>query len=279
MNAHSRSPSIDDASFRELASVVYKETGIVLNENKKNLLVSRLSRRLRDLRIDDFTEYCKFLKASGGADELRQITSLLTTNVTRFFREGHHFEALTKDVFPDLIKRARAGGPVKIWSAGCSTGEEPYSIAMQVLESLPDAQKFDFQIMATDIDPNVIAKGRAGVYTLTDETQVPKTLRDRYFKRDPSGPNRFIVKDEVKRLVTFQELNLLRDWSIRGPVDVIFCRNVVIYFDAQTQAKLWSRFSSVLGPEGYLFVGHSERVADLKAANLTHSGITQYRRS
>lgn len=278
MNAHSRSPSIDDASFRELASVVYKETGIVLSQNKKNLLVSRLSRRLRELRISDFPEYCKFLKASGGAEELRQITSLLTTNVTRFFREAHHFEALKNDVFPDLIKRARTGGSIKIWSAGCSTGEEPYSIAMQVLESLPDAHKHDIQIIATDIDPNVIAKGRSGIYSLSDETQVPKQLRDRYFKADPSGPNKYKVKDEVQKLVSFQELNLLKDWAIRGPIDVIFCRNVVIYFDAQTQAKLWSRFSSILSPTGYFFVGHSERVGDLKAAGLTHSGITQYRR-
>ncbi|KMW60665.1 Chemotaxis protein methyltransferase CheR [Candidatus Rhodobacter oscarellae] len=278
MSLNARASGIDDTSFKQLAAIVYSESGIVLSDNKRNLLVSRLSRRLRELKIGGFPEYCQYLKSSSGGEELRNITSLLTTNVTRFFRENHHFEALKTEILPPLMSRARSGGQVRIWSAGCSTGEEPYSIAIQLLECMPDAGRHDIKIIATDIDPNVIKTGRAGVYQGLDDKQMEKRLRDRYFVAVPDRPRALQAKDELKKLISFDEVNLLRPWPVKGPIDVIFCRNVVIYFDAQTQSKLWGRFSEILSKDGFLIIGHSERVGTPESVGLVHSGITKYRR-
>lgn len=270
--------AVDMASFRRLARLVHRTSGIVLNESKRNLVVSRLSRRLRALNLPDFEAYCQVLESAGGEEEQRLMTSLLTTNVTKFFREAHHFNALQSEVLPPLVGQARKGGRLRIWSAGCSTGQEPYSLAAAVLALMPDATKRDVKILATDIDPVSLSKAREGVYPAQDAEDVPATLRNTVFT-DASGAEKTLqVKDALRKLVSFAELNLMADWPFRGRFDVIFCRNVVIYFDAGTQRRLWTRFSECLMPGGHLFVGHSERVTGPAGALLQPAGITQYRR-
>nr|WP_317055323.1 protein-glutamate O-methyltransferase [Roseovarius sp. W115] len=270
--------AIDEVTFKRLAELVRDETGIVLGDNKRNLVVSRLARRLRDLDMTDFSSYTRFISARENHEERRFLTSLLTTNVTRFFREDHHFQALAKDVLPPLVERARHGGRVRLWSAGCSTGEEPYSIAMQVLEAFPDAARHDFRILATDIDAKVIQTAQTGTYPNLAEGHVPDVFLKKYFQRSNDVETAWHVTEKLRELVTFGELNLLRDWPMRGLFDVIFCRNVVIYFDTETQARLWSRFGAILAPDGHLFIGHSERVHSVDDAHFEPTGTTQYRR-
>jgi len=269
---------IDERSFLWIAELLHGESGIVLSPGKKNLVVSRLSRRLRELGLADFPDYCRHLEGANGGKERRKLVTALTTNVTRFFREGHHFETLDRELFPGLLARARQGGRVRIWSAGCSTGEEPYSIAIRLLEQMPDAAGHDIRILGTDIDADVIARARAATYADIDEDHLPRALRDRWFVPSDATPGALQVAPAVRALVSLAELNLMQDWPMRGPFDVIFCRNVVIYFDADTQARLWSRFADMLAPGGRLFLGHSERVNTAVEPRLAPAGITQYRR-
>jgi len=269
--------AIDDASFKKLSRMVYDDSGIVLAERKRNLIVSRLSRRLRALNLSDFAAYCQHLNGNGGAEERRQLLSHVTTNVTRFFREDHHFDVLKDEVLPVLLDRARTGGRVRIWSAGCSTGEEPYSIAMTLMETCRDAAKMDIRILATDIDPVVVARAQQGIYQSIEEDHLPRDLRDRYFDPVAAQQGAFQAKDNLRKLVTFAELNLLSDWPMQGPFDAIFCRNVLIYFDAETQTQILDRFAGILASDGRLFLGHSERAPTGPSCRLMPAGVTQYR--
>ncbi|MEQ8294098.1 MAG: protein-glutamate O-methyltransferase [Roseovarius sp.] len=269
---------VDDRSFRRLADRVYADCGIVLSDGKRNLVTSRLARRLRDLGLEDFDAYCRFIEAPDGAEERRQMISLLTTNVTKFFREAHHFTSLEQQVLPPLAERARAGGRVRIWSAGCSSGQEPYSIAATLRKVMPDAAKHDVRILGTDIDPEMIRLGRAAVYPDAAEAPIPPEMRRLMFGPAQPSDKVWRIVPDLKALVTLTELNLMQDWPMRGRFDVIFCRNVVIYFDAPTQARLWTRFAEVLAPGGFLFVGHSERVSGPAASQFGPAGVTQYRR-
>ncbi len=202
----------------------------------------------------------------------------LTTNVTRFFREPHHFEHLRRQVLPPLAEAARQGGRVRFWSAACSNGAEAFSIALTVLAVMPDAPSLDVKVLATDIDPNMIAEGNRGVYSDTMIQPVPADLRLRWFtpSRDADGKT-WTVGDELRALVAFRELNLVGSWPMRGKFDAIFCRNVVIYFEDETQVRLWSRFAPYLMPGGRLYIGHSERLTGPAAALFASEGITTYR--
>lgn len=272
----SPSLTIGDRDFSALAKLVHDECGIVLAEAKKGLVVSRLARRLRELDLRDFGQYCRLLQSAQGADERAKLISALTTNVTKFFREDHHFRALEKQIFPELVERARRRGRVRIWSAGCSTGEEPYSIAMELLDVCADALSLDIRILATDIDPQVLATASIGRYADTAVAGVPASQRSRYFTASNGA---FEVVQALRELITFAPLNLVGQWPIRGPFDVIFCRNVVIYFDNATQEVLWQRFAGLMPPTGHLFIGHSERLGRAAERYFATSGITQYRRN
>jgi chemotaxis protein methyltransferase CheR len=199
----------------------------------------------------------------------------LTTNVTRFFREPHHFDHLRDTVLAPLIARARAGGRVRIWSAACSSGQEPYSAAMTLLAAAPDAVELDIRILATDIDPNVLAEGREGTYAEHLLAGVPDDFHRRWVK--PAGLGRALLSEELRALVAFRQLNLIGDWPMQGRFDAVFCRNVAIYFDDDTQQRLWSRFAERLQPGGVLYIGHSERVAGPAATQLRADGVTTYR--
>jgi chemotaxis protein methyltransferase CheR len=270
---------IDDASFERIANMVQKEAGIVISESKRSLMVSRLARRLRALGLADFESYCAVIERQDAGSERREMLFLLTTNVTRFFREAHHFESLRDHTLPKLLLRAKNGDRVRIWSAGCSSGEEPYSIAMTVLDAMPDAGRFDLRILATDIDANMIATAQGGVYRGIDRGHVSQETLNKHFEPVSGESDTWRVGTPVRDLVQFAELNLLHPWPMKGRFDVIFCRNVVIYFDGDTQAKLWSRFGDALQPDGRLFIGHSERVVGPATSTLTGAGVTQYTRN
>ena len=262
----------------EIAAMIYADAGIYLNETKASLVYSRLSKHIRNLGLKGFREYCALVSSSAGAQARREMLSHLTTNFTRFFRENHHFEHLKTEALPELIARAKAGGRVRIWSAACSDGQEPYSIALTVLSMLPNASDYDFRILATDIDPKILAQARAGAYDATALETVTPAIRNQYFREvEIDGRRRWQVDDRVKRLITYNELNLIAQWPFKGPFDAIFCRNVVIYFDEPTQMKIWSRFAGMLTEGGYLYIGHSERVSGEAKASFDNTGITTYR--
>jgi chemotaxis protein methyltransferase CheR len=199
----------------------------------------------------------------------------LTTNVTRFFREPHHFEHLKTAVLPPLLQRAKQGGRVRIWSAACSSGQEPYSIGMTILSLMPDAGRYDVKILASDIDPNMIREGQEGVYPDSAMDSVPPALKSRWFVNHAPGSVR--AGEELRGLVTFRKLNLIGSWPMQGLFHAIFCRNVVIYFSAETQAKVWGRFAPLLEPEGVLYIGHSERITGVAEQMLRSEGVTTYR--
>ena len=258
--------------------MIYADAGIYLNDSKASLVYSRLSKHIRNLGLRGFREYCTLVASVEGAPARREMLSHLTTNFTRFFRENHHFEHLRDEVLPGLIQRARNGGRVRIWSAACSDGQEPYSIALTVLGLLPNAADYDFRILATDIDPKILAAARAGAYDEGALETVSPAMRKQWFREvDVGGRRKFQVDDRVKKLITFNELNLMAQWPFKGGFDIIFCRNVVIYFDEPTQVKIWSRFSQLLPEGGHLYIGHSERVSGEAKNTFDNIGITTYK--
>jgi chemotaxis protein methyltransferase CheR len=260
--------------FRTIAATLHAAAGIALPESKATLVYSRLAKRLRALGLESFREYCKLVTGAEGLDERQQMIVALTTNVTRFFREPHHFEHLKEKVLPPLLAAAKRGGSVRIWSAACSNGQEPYSIALTILSLMPDAPNYDVKVLATDIDTQMLAEARAGVYSSQIVAAVPGDLRARWFERE--GEN-LRVAEPVRQLVTFNELNLIGDWPMRRQFQAIFCRNVVIYFEEETQSKVFSRFLPLMSPEARLYIGHSERVCGDAAARMETDGVTTYR--
>lgn len=263
--------------FAAIAGRIHKDTGIVITPAKRSMLISRLSRRLRQLGMQDFSTYAKLLDSTEGEAERSALISVITTNVTGFFREPHHFEALAA-LAPALIERARSGGRVRMWSAGCSTGQEAYSMAATIQDLAPDIGRYDLRILATDIDPSVIECARSGVYERRLFTEKPPEVLRRFLCDGPVA-GQVAIADALRPLIRFEVLNLLETWPFQGNFDVIFCRNVVIYFDSETRHSLWKRFAGRLPVGGVLFVGHSERM-DPRLDHLFSSvGITQYRRS
>jgi chemotaxis protein methyltransferase CheR len=273
-----------EEDFARIAKMLHDDAGIYLPEVKATLVYSRLAKRLRALGLQSFKDYCALLTEEGGAKggsvagERQQMLAALTTNVTRFYREPHHFEHLKDKVLPPLLDHARRGGRVRLWSAACSTGPEPYSMALTVLSLMPEAAKHDVRILATDIDPNVVCEGRRGVYRADAVEPIPNDLRARWMTRiSQDGEFGWSVGEDMRKLVSFRELNLIGAWPMKGAFDVIFCRNVVIYFEEETQARVWSRFKPLLTREGRLYIGHSERLNGPAAAAFVSDGLTTYR--
>lgn len=261
--------------FACLAAMLHADAGIDLSVSKATLLYSRLAKRLRVLGLSDFEQYCALLADPQQQPERREMLAALTTNVTRFFREPHHFDHLRTQVLPPLLAAAQKGARVRIWSAACSSGPEPYSIALTILGLMPDAAKHDVRILATDIDPNMVAFGRAGRYGDEALSPVPLAMRQRWFRPCAEGME---AGDDLRRLVGFRELNLIGEWPMRGQFDAILCRNVVIYFSEATQARVWSRLTPMLRPGGWLYIGHSERLSGPAVSQYETAGITTYRR-
>ena len=268
--------SLTVKDFDRLAGVLHAETGITLNEGKATLLYSRLAKRLRALGMAGFGDYCNLIAdPAHGKEERGRMIRALTTNVTRFFREPHHFDHLRDTVLPPLLRQAERGGRVRIWSAACSSGQEPYSIALTILKLMPDVARLDVKVLATDIDTAVLSQARTGTYSAEAVEAIPADLRGRWLQRVDDG---FQVHDVVRQLITFRELNLIGEWPMRARFDAIFCRNVVIYFAEATQAQIWQRFSPMLTKGGFLYIGHSERLSGPALADFTSEGITTYKR-
>lgn len=269
---------LSDADFDALRALVHQVTGISLAVNKRNLVYSRLSRRLRALRMQSFTQYRQMLESDTAGQEMVEFVNAITTNLTSFFRENHHFEYLRDHQLKPLANGA-PGKKLRIWSAGCSTGEEPYSIAMTVCEALGDNPRVDLKILATDLDSDVLARAKAGNYSADQVKTMDPTRRSRFFEenRDNDTP-RYVVKPALQRLITFKQLNLMHDLPMKGPLDVIFCRNVVIYFDKDTQRRLFQRYARLQRPGDLLFIGHSESMFKVSDA-YTLIGRTIYKRN
>jgi chemotaxis protein methyltransferase CheR len=282
----SQGPSLVDGEFaftaqdfRQIADLLYEQAGISLSESKATLVYSRLAKRLRALGLATFSEYCALVASGEAADERATMLNALTTNVTRFFREPHHFDHLRDQVLTPMIPQIKAGKRVRIWSAACSSGQEPYSIALTLLSLLPDAARYDVKILASDIDSLMVAHGREGVYNEELVEPIPGAFRERWMRREEGQRGSWRMGDEAKALVAFRELNLIGAWPMKGPFDAIFCRNVVIYFDEPTQERIWGRFAELMPQGAHLYIGHSERVGPLSTHLFSSDGLTVYRRT
>lgn len=240
--------------FDYLSTLAYERTGIVLKDHKFDMVYARVARRLRALGLHTVKQYCDLLGSDEGVAEIGHLVNALTTNLTSFFREGHHFEHLAKEVCEPFKLSGRT--KLRLWSAGCSAGAEPYSMAMILRENLPNLNRLDCKILATDIDTTMLEKGRRGEYPDDWLEKIPTALRMKYV-------NGRRMAESLREVIAFKALNLLDNWPFNGPFDAIFCRNVVIYFDKETQRTLFNRIADKLTPEGYLYIGHSESLHNI----------------
>lgn len=268
---------LSDQEFNFIRTVVEKNAGIILGANKRQLVQGRLARRLREIGLSSVAEYCEVLR-NGGPEELVSLINAITTNVTSFFRENHHFEALMAVMLPEAMGRNERTRRLRIWSAGCSSGEEPYSIAMAAAESLSGVRGWDFKILATDIDSDILAAAANGEYPLERLNGVSDERRRRWFTKDATVTEGYArVHPDLQKLITFRPLNLMGEWPMRGPFDVIFCRNVMIYFDQPTRDRLVLRYAGLLADGGYLCLGHSESI-HMQHSRFKLVGRTIYRK-
>lgn len=242
--------------FEAICNLLYSACGIKLSAGKEGLVKARLMKRLRQLSLLDFDAYLDHVRREPSGGELTSMIDALTTNKTSFFRENEHFQFVKEKLIPGFRKNQRS---VRIWSAGCSTGEEPYSMAMLLCQEWPEVLRCDVRILATDISSRVLQTAREGRYNEEVLADLDRSLLLRYFDPVKEGANKlYKVKDELRTLIRFARLNLMEPWPMRGLFDLIFCRNVMIYFDKETQKKLVRRYWEYLAPQGHLFVGHSE---------------------
>jgi chemotaxis protein methyltransferase CheR len=252
---------LSESQFNTISDFVKNSCGINLHDGKKELVKARLSKRLRVLGMTTFEQYINFLGSAGGAGEITLMLDALSTNLTFFFREVKHLNFLRDTVLPELAKQRANSRRLRIWSAGCSSGEEPYSIAVIMHEVLTNIAGWNTGILATDLSTRMLARAKDGIYEVERFREMPRELVSRYFHASAGD---YAVNDTLRRIVTFARLNLMHRWPMSGPFDVIFCRNVMIYFDKPTQSRLVERFSSMLSPGGYLFIGHSESLAGVQ---------------
>lgn len=269
---------LSDQEFNEIRDIVKDITGISMGSSKRQLIQRRVTNRLKATGINSIRAYMDYLK-EGHAEEVEQFTNAVTTNLTAFFRENHHFDFLRNTLLPEVAANQRGGNKkLRIWSAGCSTGEEPYSIAMTLRDALPDINSWDAKILATDLDSDVLAKSAAGVYPLGRADKIDKSLLKRWFKKKETADGAWVkASPQLQELITFNQLNLMHEWPIKGKFDLIFCRNVIIYFDKPTQTKLMARYHKQLKPGGYLILGHSESLHNV-SEDFNLLGKTIYQR-
>jgi chemotaxis protein methyltransferase CheR len=267
-----------DQDFVALRQLIKERTGISLADSKRELVYGRVSRRLRVLGLTSFAQYREILETQDTA-ELTEFFDAMTTNLTAFFREAHHFDYLRDEFLLPRAADSRASRRIRMWSSACSSGEEPYSMAMTVCEALPDWKRWDIKILATDLDTQMLARAHRGVYAADRLKGLSPTRVQRFFReRTGDGAGTYEVVPELRDLITFKPINLMHDLPMRGPLDTIFCRNVVIYFDKDTQRELFARIAAVQRPDDLLFLGHSEtlfKVSDQYAL----IGKSMYRRS
>jgi chemotaxis protein methyltransferase CheR len=267
------------ADFDSLRTLVKEQSGITLGEAKRELVYGRVSRRLRALGLSAFADYRRMLAGPDGQAEMIEFINAVTTNLTSFFRESHHFDFLRDDYLKQKVSDAKGSRRLRIWCSAASTGEEPYSIAISVAEAIPEWERWDIRILATDLDTNVLQTCVNGVYGEDRVRGMPKARLDRFF--DAVGDRderRYKVKAELARMISFRQLNLMHALPMKGPIDVVFCRNVIIYFDKETQRALFSRIAPLQRPGDVLILGHSESLLKVSDA-WTLMGKTIYRKN
>ncbi len=271
-----RNFELSDAEYADLCALVRRHTGISLTDEKRKLVYSRFSKRLRALHLNSFREYCDLIR-DNHREELVNFTNAITTNLTSFFRESHHFDRLKEEIMPELLKKQSK--KIRLWSAGCSTGEEPYSIAISILQCCPNYSNWDIKILATDLDSQVLSTAAAGIYSPERLEGLDKNIIEKWFKKIIfNGAPAYQVKPEARGLISFKKLNLMdNEWPMHGPFDVIFCRNVLIYFDKPTQQKLFKQFANLQNEGDHLLIGHSEIVKGM-STQYENQGRTSYTR-
>lgn len=264
---------LTDADFSAIAELVVKESGIHLGAAKKDLVYSRLTKRIRNTGLSSFGAYIDFVRSGPGAAERDELISAITTNVTNFNREGHHFDHFSDNVVQGLIARARRGEPIRMWSAACSDGREPFTLAMALLNKMPEAGKYDIKILATDIDKKSIQTANEGRYTPDMVNRLDSAYVEKWF--EPVG-NMMQIKQSVRELVQFNVLNFLDKWPMKRKFDVIFCRNALIYFQADMQEQIFDGFINHLNEGGYMYIGHSERIVGRAVDKFKSVGPTSF---
>jgi chemotaxis protein methyltransferase CheR len=273
---------LKDREFKRFSAFIYDEVGIKMPPAKKTMLEARLQKRLKALGIGTFEEYADYVfSAAGKGDELVHLIDVVTTNKTDFFREPAHFEYLVKCAVPSLMDGNDAGfrAPLRIWSAGCSTGEEPYTLAMVMTEFAAANPGFRTSILASDISTAVLSKARNAIYTEDRVDTIPLHLKKKYLLKSRDKSRGLVrIVPELRSLVQFQRLNFMEEFGMREQMDVIFCRNVIIYFDKPTQERLLNRFHQQLRRGGFLFLGHSETLNGLNVP-LSPVASTVYRKT
>lgn len=259
-------PDLKDADFKNISNLVRDRCGINLHVGKQELVKARLGKRLRTLGLENWKQYLAYLKEDESGDEIISMLDAISTNLTYFFRENVHFEYLAQTVLPPLVANAKKHGhKLRMWSAGCSTGEEPYSLGLVLSENIPAIEQWDIRILSTDISTKVLATAKRGVYDAERLRDLPLSLREKYFERFAhNGKPMCEVKPELRRMVYFARMNFMEPWPMRGPFDLIMCRNVMIYFARETREKMIHKFWELLTPGGTFFIGHSESLAGMK---------------
>ncbi len=260
---------LSETDFRKISDLVYEHCGINLHEGKKELVRARLAKRLREGRFRTFAEYIQHVLNDQTGQEFSALVDSLSTNLTKFFRENQHFEYVRTQLLPGIIASKQRSGVSRIraWSAGCSSGEEPYSIAITLLEGIQGKGRWDVKVLATDVSTRILERAKKGIYEQNRIDPIPLPLRNRYLTRRREGTKEmYEVGPALRERIIFRYLNLMQDWPIKGPLDFIFCRNVMIYFDKPTQERLVNRFYDLLGPGGVLFTGHSESLTGIEHA-------------
>ena len=268
-----------DEDFAYLSDLVGRNAGINLTDDKRELVYGRVAKRLRILGIRNFSDYCELLR-QGSNDEFTHFINSITTNVTSFFRESHHFDYLANHILPAIVrKNAGIAHPrLRIWSAGCSTGEEPYSIAMVLRENIRDIDRWDARILATDLDSNVLDIAKSAEYPADRVQQVAEERKKRWMlKGTGSKSGRIKIRPEVRNMVHYKQLNLTESWPVNGPFDCIFFRNVAIYFKRDTQVSLLNRFADRLDANGTLYVGHAESLIGI-SNRFVNTGLTSHQK-
>jgi len=254
------STELSNQQFKKVSDLIYRECGITLKRGKEALVRARLTKRLRALKMERFSQYLRYLESDNGREELGLMVDVMTTNKTSFFREMPHFDFLGETLLPKLT-----GRKLRFWSAACSSGEEPFSLAMFLLDRMPGLASRDVKILATDISPTILEKASKATYEEGVLLNLPSNFMRKYFvKVENETPHTYQVNGDVRRMVRIARLNLLHPWPMKGSFNVIFCRNVMIYFDRPTQQRLVNRFYEILEPGGHLFVGHSEGMSGVK---------------
>ena len=252
-----------EAQLDKISRLVKSMSGISLHDGKKELVKARLGKRLRKLGMNSFDQYIDHVSHDSSGMELTAMLDAISTNLTSFFRESEHFDYVASEVFTKLV--ASGHKRLRIWSAGCSTGEEPYSIAITAFEKIPDLDRWDARVLATDLSTNVLRQAMDACYASKKLESMAPQLRQRHFEIEQNGRERnYRVADHIRRITTFAHLNLMGTWPMRGPFDVIFCRNVMIYFDKPTRDKLVRRYWELLAPGGTLLIGHSESLTGIQ---------------